>query len=61
LSVTIANVSRVSPSLNDSNGDGLSSATIQVVVTDSFGASATATTTITVNNVAPTMPVSHRG
>jgi hypothetical protein len=42
-------------SLNYTNFDGPSSATVQVVVTDSFGATATATATITVNNVAPTV------
>jgi N-acetylneuraminic acid mutarotase len=45
------------PSASYTNGDGPSAATVQVTVTDSFGATATATANITVNNVAPAVQI----
>ncbi|MBZ5560498.1 MAG: Ig-like domain repeat protein [Acidobacteriia bacterium] len=39
------------------NGDGPSDTTVRVVVSDPFGGSVTATTTIHVNNVAPTVTI----
>jgi hypothetical protein len=45
------------PSASYRNGDGPSLATVRVIVTDSFGATAIATATITVNNVAPAVQI----